>query len=79
MKAYKRFKTRLTVGITALIVAMTSSSFRVEIGSWGWWVCMVACVVSYLALSIPIFGLIDAANSCQKEEQEKEERNGKEG
>lgn len=34
MKAYKRMKIRLTVGITALIVAMTSSSFRAEIGGW---------------------------------------------
>lgn len=72
MKAYKRMKIRLTVGITALIVAMTSSSFRVEIGSWGWWVCMLACLTSYVALSVPIFSLIDAANVCQREEQEKE-------
>ena len=75
MKAYKRLKTRLAVGITALIVAMLSSPFRVEIGSWGWWVCMEACMVSYLALFKPIFGLIDAANTCQREEQEEE--NGK--
>ena len=72
MKAYKRIKIRLTVGITALIVAMTSSSFRVEIGSWGWWMCMLACLTSYIALSVPIFCMIDAANTCQKEEQKKE-------
>lgn len=72
MKAYKRMKIRLTVGITALIVAMTSSSFRAEIGGWGWWVCLLACLTSYIALSVPIFSLIDAANTCQKEEQKKE-------
>ena len=72
MKAYKRMKIRLTVGITALIVAMTSSSFRAEIGGWGWWVCLLACLTSYIALSVPIFSLIDAANECQREEQKKE-------
>lgn len=72
MKAYKRMKIRLTVGITALIVAMTSSSFRVEIGGWGWWVCMLACLTSYVALAVPIFSMIDAANTCQREEQKKE-------
>ena len=72
MKAYKRMKIRLAVGITALIVAMTSSPFRVEIGGWGWWVCLLACLTSYIALSVPVFSLIDAANTCQKEEQKKE-------